>query len=192
MEEPAPLYVAANFSTSVLCKSNANTALCGESYGTGTSLELSQTGTSVLETTGGTTLVTCSGATLKAGVENAGGASSSVAGSVSSLGWSGCTNTVNTLKVGSFEIRHTAGTDNGIFVLKDTEVTVNGIFGSSCNYGYGSAAGTEGALTGGSPATVQFEAVVPRISGGFTCPADTVWKAEFEVEEPAPLYVAAA
>ena len=91
------------------------------------------------------------------------------------LSYTECTSDVVVLAEGSG--RGSASGSNGTLSATGTEVTVNGIFGASCVYGSGAI--LDWGTTSGTSLTVN--AVVPRISGGFTCPADTVWKGTMNV-----------
>jgi hypothetical protein len=160
----------------------------GAALGAGTVIESSLTKPAVLETTGGEKLNECTGSTLAGKTSNAGSATETVRGTISTLSWSGCEKTTTTLKTGELEIHWISGTTNGTVTGKNSEVTINGIFGSSCVYGTG--AGTDlGVLNGGTPATIEINTIVPRISGGFLCPAEARWTAAYKVTNPGTLNV---
>ncbi|MDQ3725604.1 MAG: hypothetical protein M3335_06920 [Actinomycetota bacterium] len=136
---------------------------------------------------GGTTIAECTGGTFKGSIASAGGEAKAVTGSIESLTWSGCGQTTHTINKGEFEIQHLAGTDNGTFIGKGTAVTF-GIFGTSCTYGFGEGVDL-GTLKGGESPTLEINANVPRVAGGFICPSSTIWTATYNLEEPKPLYV---
>ncbi|HEV2858724.1 MAG TPA: hypothetical protein VGW80_10015 [Solirubrobacterales bacterium] len=183
---------AGTASATKLCKNNLNTTTCSESYGTGTVIDATLAGekpSAILETTGGTVLDTCTSSTVKGKTATAGSSTETVKGPIEELTWGGCTKETKTLTTGELEIHHIAGTDNGTLTAKDTQVTVNGLFeNESCVYGAGT--GTDlGVVTGGATATITINALVKRVTGGFSCPAETRWTASYTVTAPKPLYV---
>jgi hypothetical protein len=103
----------------------------------------------------------------------------------------GCTKHTTTVKTGSLEIHHIAGTDDGTVTGLLAEVTINGIFGVSCTYGAGTSTDV-GVLTGGASPTLKVNAIIKKTAGGFICPAETRWTGEYKVTEPTPLYVEAS
>jgi hypothetical protein len=161
--------------------------------GKGTVIDASLSGSAILETTGGEVLNTCTGGTVKGSIENAGSATTTVSGPISELTWSGCTRETKTIANGSLEIHHIAKTINGTVTGKNSEVTINGIFGSSCVYGTGAALDL-GELKGSTTndATLAIKATVPRTAGGFLCPSTAVWNASYTVTQPTPLHVTAS
>lgn len=190
--EPDPLYFSSESApeppkpSGVLCKTNTSTLACPEIYSTGQALEasLKEKTSAVLELTGGTVLDECTSSTLKGKTTNTGSSSEAVKASIESLSWSGCTKTTDTLKSGSLEFAWIAGTDNATLTGKETEWTVNTIFGT-CTYGFGT--GTDlGTITGGSPATIGVNVVLKEIKG--LCPEEARWTAEYTFTAPTPLY----
>jgi hypothetical protein len=166
-----------------------------DTLGVGTTIDASLTGSAILETTGGEVLNTCTGGTVHGEITNAGSATTTVNGHIDELTWTGCTRETKTIANGSLEIHHITGTTNGTVTGKDSEVTINGIFGSSCVYGTG--AGTHlGTLVGASGphahATLAIKATVPRTAGGFLCPSTAVWNANYTVTSPTGLVVEAS
>jgi len=183
---------ATTASATVLCKNSSNTTTCSEDYASGTAIEGTITSgtTAVLETSGGTVLDTCTESTVKGNTETTGGSSATVKGDIKTLTWGSCTRTTNTLAVGSLEIHHTAGSDNGTLTATGTtEVTIDTIFGS-CVYGTGTGLNL-GTVVGGNPATLSINVGVPKISGNFACPATGIWTANYTVTSPKPLFVSA-
>lgn len=188
---------AGSASATVLCKTKVTEgcAAAGWSYGVNTTIHATQEkGTTAVLEAGSTTLDTCTTSTVHGFVEKAGDTNSTVSGDIKTLTWgepgtTPCTNTTDTLKIGGLEVHWISGTDNGTLTATgETEVTINTIFGS-CVYGSGKALDL-GTITGGSPATIDIHASVPKISGNFACPSTGTWTASYEVTEPTPLYVA--
>ncbi|MGN6274311.1 MAG: DUF6531 domain-containing protein, partial [Solirubrobacterales bacterium] len=173
-------------SAAALCKNGVSTSLCSESYGPGQGIEVSLSESTRIETTSASVLDTCAGSTLKAKTTNKGSATEAVKANVEELTWKECSNTTDTLKLGSLQIDWISGTDNGTLTSSGTEWTTNTIFGT-CTYGTGTDLGT---VTGGSPAKISINAVISKTAGGFACPSDAVWKAGYTVTNPKPLYVA--
>ena len=145
-------------------------------------LEISQVGTSTYSTTGGTTLLTCGAGEIHVSITNQGAGVDPITGSVQETKLTECTNTVPTLSNGSIDVTATGG--NGTVAFTGSEITTNGIFGVSCVYGSGAALDI-GAFEG---TTLNVNTPVPRISGGFTCPSDVVWKASFQITNHSMVY----
>lgn len=180
---------ASGASATVLCKTNLQSG-CGQwDYPAGTEIHLSQeTGSSlVLTNTSGSTEKTCIDSTTKGSTQNTGGVSSTVVITITVKAFGGCTNTVDTLELGQLEVHHIAGTVNGTLTGKGFRWTTN-LAGISCVYGYGTGVDL-GILTGGSMATADYDAVVPKREGSFLCPGTTVLDAIHTVTSPEPLYV---
>jgi hypothetical protein len=187
---------AGTASATVLCDSALSTSGCtttSNQYPAGTEIAagLISGSSAILETTGGTTLVTCSGSGIAGKTSNAGSSTETVKAQISSLSWSGCTQTVKTLVLGELEVHHIAGTDNGTVTGKSTQVTVNGIFGESCVYGTG-AASDLGTLRGGALPQITVNTILPLISGGAFCPKEARWTVTYTITKPTPLYVSAS
>ncbi|MDQ3725860.1 MAG: hypothetical protein M3335_08250 [Actinomycetota bacterium] len=162
--------------------------------GKGTVIETSMTGSSKTEASG-EVLETCTGGTMKFKVSNVGSATATVSGSLEELTWSGCTRPTATISLGSLEIHHIAGTTNGTVTGRATEWTINGIFGTSCAYGFGAGTnlGTlQGATAPHSHATLAINAVIPRVAGGFLCPSTVVWNTNYTTTAPTGLVVEAS
>ena len=138
-------------------------------------IEASQVGTGTLETTGGTTLVTCAAGDIHVSVTKQGAGVDPITGTIDTLKFTECSNTVTTLNAGNLDA--SASGTNGTLSATGSEVTVNGIFGVSCVYGSGAA--LDIGTTNGTTLTVN--AVVPKISGPLVCPPDTRWKASFKI-----------
>jgi hypothetical protein len=190
---------AGTASATVLCKKNPTAVPpavtgteCpkGEDYPSGTVIDGSQTtATAILETTGGSTLDTCTGSTVKGKTSTTGGATATVTGPIEELTWTGCTFPTSTVTKGSLEIHWIPGTHNGTLTAKGTEVTINTGFFGACTYG-ASATGTDlGTITGGNPATMTINALVPLIKNeSGLCPSEARWTSHYTVTSPTPLY----
>ena len=176
---------AGSASATVLCKTTSTPCGAGWIYSGPLVLSKDPGTTPILESTGGTIEDTCTEAETSGEITNAGGASSTVVGSVEHLSFNNCTNTTTvTVETGTLELHHISGTDNGT-------VTASGAFavditfaGVTCTYGVGNGIDL-GTFTGGKPATMDVNAVVPKKAGGFLCPSDSVWKANYVVTTPA-------
>jgi hypothetical protein len=183
---------ASSASATVLCKEAGTTTNCsanGKDYPAGTEFHLSQeSGTSlILRTTGGFTEKTCIDSTTKGSTQNTGSSTNTVQITVTVSAFGGCSNTVDTLELGELEVHHIAGTDNGTVTARGFKWTTT-LAGISCVYGYGEG-GDFGTLTGGNPATIDYNAVVPKREGGFACPSTTILEGRYIVTSPVPLYV---
>jgi hypothetical protein len=166
-----------------LCTDSA----CNTVYPTGTSFhatlvpETSSTGKS-----GSVTISTCTESTASGNTQNETGASIVISGVNIQTG--SCSQTTHTLAAGSLSIMRT-GLNTGEVIAKGNAVT-QGIFGTSCTYGTGEGVKL-GTFTGGSPAVMKINALLPRIAGGFLCPSPATWTAEYVVTSPHALYVGA-
>lgn len=152
-----------------------------------TPIDFTQAGaeTSKFETLGGTILEECSGITIKGKTVNETG--ETVSGPIESLTWEGCTHTSDTTRNGSLSVRWSSGT-SGTVTGSGSEWTDSTIFGS-CDYGTSQTGTSLGTLVGGRPATLRISAIVPLIEGGFTCPKEVRWTANFTVTSPSELLV---
>lgn len=138
-------------------------------------MTISQVGTGVLATTGGTTLVTCNAGDIHLSVKTQGSSVDPISGEVDTLNFTECTATVTTLANGTFDAS-TVGT-NGTIAFTGSQVTVHPIFGASCVYG--SDAAVDIGTTSGT--SFHVTTTLPRSSGGFTCPADILWTASYDI-----------
>jgi hypothetical protein len=178
---------AGTASATVLCK-EAKTSGCTNDYASGTSIEATLEGSAEL-VAGGFIEDTCTGSTIKGKTSSTGGASSTVGGSASALTWSNCSLTTTTSKLGTLEIHHITGTDNGTLTASGFEVTIAQIFG---NCVYKSGTGNDlGTLKGGAPATISISTTVTG-GGAFGCPSTATWTAAYTVTSPNPLYISAS
>jgi hypothetical protein len=140
--------------------------------------------------------ITCTTSTVK-GQPNAQSDTTTVNGPINTLTFGStatpCNATVTVITNGSLEI-HAIGTGNevnGTLTGKSSEVTVAAL-GTSCVYG--TSTGTDlGTLTGtqktGGTATMDIEASLPRISGGFACANPAKWTGKYTVTTPDSLWI---
>jgi hypothetical protein len=55
---------------------------------------------------------------------------------------------------------------------------------------YGFANGTAlGTLKGGTPASLQISASLPKLSGGFACPSSVAWSGKYAITKPTTVLV---
>ncbi|HET7455150.1 MAG TPA: hypothetical protein VFJ76_06485 [Solirubrobacterales bacterium] len=183
---------AGTASATVICKNNLNTNACSEPYPVGTKgkASLAAGSSALLETTAGEALVTCTGSVIESSLKNAGSATTTVESNVSTMSFTGCTREVKVIKGGYAILHHIAGTDNGTLTTVETEVTVNGIFGTSCTYGAGTGMDV-GITVGGNPGSMSLNVVFPRTAGSFLCPADARFTGKYTATEPTNAWVAA-
>ncbi|MDQ3725058.1 MAG: hypothetical protein M3335_04065 [Actinomycetota bacterium] len=184
---------AGTASATVFCKTTTTIGCAAGSndYAAGSSLKLNLTSSAIYETFGGELLWECSGSMLEGKIANTGSTTETVSMPIHTLTWTGCLKHTTTLNTGELEVHHATGQHgegSGSLTGKRTEWTINGIFGSSCAYGFGAAVNL-GTLKGGNPATIAINTILPRISGGFICPAELRWTASYEVMAPRPLYI---
>jgi hypothetical protein len=183
---------ASTASATVICKTKPTAGVCPEGWdylaGTKGKASLAAGTSAALQDTSGNVLITCTASTVEGTSENTGGATSTVKSTLTSLTWGGCSNTVDTINPGRGELHWIPGTNNGTLTTIETAVTVN-IFGVSCTYGTGS--GTDmGTTVGGNPGSLTVNTAIPRIAGGFLCPATTRFSAEYVATEPTAAWVA--
>jgi hypothetical protein len=173
---------AGTASATTLCGTTSTP--CNSGYGPGTIVEgVQKAGTnSVIETTGGTHLHTCTGSTFKAKTNVL--SATWITANVEEWTWSGCDRFTVTVKKGKLELDHISATHNATLVGKETEVTVNTIFGS-CIYGLG-AGTTLGTAAGGPSPSITINTIIARLSG--PCPAEARWTGTYWITKPTPLY----
>jgi hypothetical protein len=155
----------------------------GSKLGTGTAFEA--TGTNLVFKMGFAT-IECSHSEMAGKTETAGSASQTVEGKLSSLSFTGCNGTFHVLKSGKLIFHYTSGS-NGTVTSEGTELTI-AFSGTSCTYGTPTATNF-GALTGGSPATLNASSPLTRLAGGFLCANPASWTAAYTFTSPNPLEV---
>jgi hypothetical protein len=108
-------------------------------------------------------------------------------GPIEMLTFSGCTDTVTVLQVGSIEV-HAAGGGNGTVTSTGAEIRIHTSEGPVCTF---KTSGTDiGTLTGsnvtGGQATLDIgSSSIP--ATGFLCPSTGVWTGDYTVTEPSRL-----
>jgi hypothetical protein len=107
------------------------------------------------------------------------------------LTFSECNCEVVVLHAGTVSTEWLAGTHNGTQRSSGSETTTtcSTLFGNvHCIY---TTSNTDlGTLTGGNPAKLDASAEVGRLTTSAACAEKSLWKAEYEVTSPKPLYVA--
>lgn len=172
---------AGSVSATVLC--NTTTTPCSSVYSGAFIASLDKGSTATLESTSGSIEDTCTASTVEGSITEKGDATHTVVGAGEHLFFGSCTQTFKVLEeTGTLELHNISGTDNGTLTAKKFRVTIV-ISGVSCVFGAGE--GTDlGTLTGGNPATMDVHAVVPKVEGGFLCPSDSIWNAQYKVTSP--------
>ena len=169
-------------SATVLCKTETDP--CTSTYGVGTELKAQLKAGTKLVLKAGFATAECTGASLVEKVENAGGSTSSVTGSVSTRDFSSCNCEVKTLKGGTTHYHRIPGTYNLTITESNSEVTV-GCSGVSCTYG---GAVDIGEYTAFPVAEWHIHEEMQRVSGGFLCANPATMTATFEMTAPEPMY----
>lgn len=185
---------ASSAAATVLCKNNLKTASCSEPYAAETFLHGVLEGTATFDM--GSESPTCTQSTFQMRVEKAGGAETSVSGPIPSFVWGpkgeGCNQITETLRNGRLEITHINNTDDGTVKGINTEFTLIYLGVFDCIYGMGGGT-TLGTLTGGSPATLDVNAVMKEQEPQkFGCPDEPRLTGSYEITSPSPLYVIAS
>ncbi len=194
------LLAAASASATVLCKSSLTSgcAAAGSDYASGTFVAASLLeGTyAFLRPTAWEPIIDhCTKSTIGIATTSTGGAAATVGGELeaANLWFGGCTEGPTNLASAAIEIHHIAGTDNGTLVGTGLEVKTV-VAGVTCYYAFLEEGTIFGILTGGSPATIDVNAILfLRTKPEFgTCPTDLRWEGKYAVNSPKPLYVAAS
>lgn len=193
----AAVMAFAGTASATILTSPANTQLPA---GTEINSHLVEKGKAVLKAEFGE--VVCEESVVEGKTSNAGGATETVKGSISSLSFTKCNCEVKVLANGELEIHSIAGTDNGTLTGKGTEVTTScpSVFGQQhCIWSTTTKAGGAtdlGTLVGsktGTEETAKLKAENAQIThiGGtsFLCGEFGSWTAEYEVTTPKPLFV---
>ena len=175
---------AGTASATVLCKT-ATDPCTGGTYAKGTVLEASLKSGTKWKLVEGVGTLECGEAAIKGAVTNP-GPEGPVAGSVSSLSFGKCNNTVEVLKTGTFRIGSPSGS-NGTLTLEGFEIK-SIIAGVECIYGGPASI----SLTGGEMASAKASSTLTKTSGIFLCVQQAEWTAEFTVTAPEPLYVSSS
>lgn len=134
-----------------------------------------------------TVMVECNKFTVHMDTTNQGSTVETIDIDVTQLKQEECTRTTTTLKPGTIEIHKVLFSPNATMTWKGQEITVNTIFGS-CVWGTGTGTNL-GTLVGGSPATVNLEGTLLKVSGSALCPSSVTLTAEYEMTSPTSLFV---
>jgi len=180
---------AGTAAATVLCKNNESTSICNENYSSETEITSSLVSGTKAKLKTSFKNVECSKATVSGRTENGGSATETVKVLVEALTFEECNCTVSVLKKGTLELHWISGGNNATVTGTGAEVTVtcSTIFGTvHCIY---ATEGTDlGTLTGGSPAKLELNASVPRLTTNALCSEEATWEASYEVSSPKPLY----
>lgn len=170
-----------------LCTSKETPGCTGaHTYSAGTEIDFSQkSGASIRFTNGATTVTTCTGNTIKGKTTST--TSATIKLPIEQLTWTGCGQTVDTLRNGELSIQQIKGTHSATVKGIGTEWTMT-ISGVSCTYGFGESTYL-GTLTSGEEPALTFAAPVKKLAGGGTCPAEITLDDELVVTAPHALYV---
>ena len=124
--------------------------------------------------------LTCTASTMAGKIETN---TTTASGKLTGLTYTGCgSSTVDVLSLGSLSVA-ADGTVTGV----GNEITFS-TSGTSCVYGFGT--GTKlGTLKGGTTASLQISAKIPKISGGFLCSSPAEWTGKYTVTAPDTLLV---
>jgi hypothetical protein len=190
---------ASSASATVLCKTTLveGCAAAKWDYPAGTEIHavLVENTEAKLENLSGSTIYAhCSESTLQGTTANTGSSTETVSGS-GVVTWGaknvGCSTTVDTLENGTLEV-HYGEKGDGVVTGKGVVVTVE-LFGVTCAYGTAATGTKLGTLTEPASSTadtvIDANAEVEKKSGGFLCPSETRWTAEYTITSPVPLYV---
>jgi hypothetical protein len=109
-------------------------------------------------------------------------------GPITSLTWgpkgAGCTTTLDTVKTGKLELRTEGGVPE-VWASESEFTRIN--MGVSCTYGFGTGT-TLGRLTIGTPGTLDIDAAVKLVAGGFACP-QTHWTGSYKLTNHESVFV---
>jgi hypothetical protein len=177
---------AGSASASVLCETTPVAGThCGTSWHVkaGTVLDFSGVGSTALTGPFGELIATCTESTVKGKTTNTGSTTESVKGTIEALTFTNCgerTVTANPATLGTLEIHHIAGKDNGTVTSNDTTVTITKTPFGTCTF---QTANTDiGELTGrtatGKDPIFHISAIIPHESSNF-CPNGT-WEGKYE------------
>jgi hypothetical protein len=151
----------------------------------GTAIRAESEGTTSLT---GSLTVTCQESTIEGEITNAGGATSTVGGSISSLTFGECgEDTVTAVGLGSLEL-HSLGEDTGTLTSTGTEITVltHRPFVGTVHCIYKTNETDLGTLTGssttGATATLDIGPVsIPRVTTSFGCGTHSTWEGSYSI-----------
>jgi len=181
--------VGSTASATVLCKAaEGETCATGSAYPEKTTIEAKLVAGTKAKLVTTFKTIECSKSSVKG--ETSAEEAEPLTGPEGTLTFEECNCEVKVLKVGKLSTVHIAGTNNGTLSSTGNEstVTCSTIFGSvHCIY---ATENTDvGTLTGGNPAKLKAEAVIPRLTTNGLCSEQSEWSAEYEVTAPKPLFI---
>ncbi|HET9397133.1 MAG TPA: hypothetical protein VFO36_13885 [Nitrospiraceae bacterium] len=155
----------------------------GTQYKAGTQISAASEGTTEFHTVFGS--INCNSFSLAGTTTNDGSPGTNVNVAISSLAWSGCNAIVVVLANGSLSIEPLSGGNAAIYST-GTEVTIE-YLGFHCIFKTNNT--KIGTLTGGTPATLDIQAQIPRTGGrsGLFCGSSGVLTGSLAVSNPSSL-----
>lgn len=180
------VFGAGTASATVICKTK--TSPCASPYAKGTVFKGVLTPGTKAVLKAGFATIECTQGDGSIEMTTGGSATETVKGVTKTLGFGGCNAEVKVLKTGKGEI-HWTSSSNGTFTAEGMEITVNTL-GVDCVYGGKISSGIT--LNGGESPTININAKVSRLSGGFLCSDPGTMTSSLTVTEPIPLYVLAS
>jgi hypothetical protein len=142
----------------------------------------------------GTVLDTCTASSISGNTANSGGITQTVRFPVAAAnwGWGGCTDPITTLEGGELEFHWISGTTNSKVTGIGFKFTLKSTLLGPCTYtfGKGTDIGVFTGTTGGSKGSLDFNAVLTRLSpdpdSGF-CPTALKYNDTFTITTPIPV-----
>jgi hypothetical protein len=180
---------ASTTTATVLCKTT--TSPCTSAYPKGTELHAKLAeGTTAIVEVGGLTEDTCTSSTFKGETENDGSSTETVKAPLTTLTFTGCSNTTKVIKPGSLEVAYSEK-GAGTVTSKSAEVTVVAFGFISCilKTGEGTKLGTlDEPASSESDTVLTVSATIPLSGAG--CPkGGATLTADYTVTAPKPLYL---
>jgi hypothetical protein len=179
--KPEPLYVERDRTAAVLCKTATFPCSGGASgaFGLGTPIQLSLIGSLFTFTGGSETYNGCGEVTIAGEVTSKVETGVDVSGKITKLTFASCLTKETTIVLGNFRITYSSG-NNGFLTLEGFKVE-DGAFG--CNQTGPATMSLTAGTTGA--AVINY----PLLNKDGLCPNPLIWKGEFVVSAPTPLYV---
>ena len=173
-------FVAAGTASATIIETSS-----GNQLKSGTGFDLENEGNTTLHAPIG--VIECEESRVQGVTTNDGGLGIDVVGGHVGLDWSRCNATVHVLAKGGFAIAG-IGDSNGSLIWTGAKWTVE-FLGFHCIF---STNNTKiGTITGGSPATLDVEATIPRTGGrsGIFCGSTAIWTGAYKIGNPPSLLV---
>lgn len=135
----------------------------------------------------------CPESTIQGKTSNEGEKGQAVSMTVEALTFLKCPNCeITMLKNGTVTVTWNSGTHNGTVTSSGTEMTTRcfyvGLGFLHCIYRTEST--PLGTIVGGSPATLEVKASIPKVATDFFCSEELTWEGTYSLTEPSALYVA--